>query len=113
MAAIDLYVDPVCPFGWVSAQWLLDAARQTGRQVTLRQMRLAVLNEGADLDARHQPMINRSRQLGRLFAAVGDRLRKAQKAIPETDTREVRATGTGLRRSAFDSALRRFRLPPR
>lgn len=70
MADVDLYLDPVCPFSWVTARWLLDAAHIEGTAVTLRQMNLAVLNEGEDLDAKHQRMMDRSRRLGRLFAAV-------------------------------------------
>ena len=73
MTAIDLYLDPVCPFSWVTSRWLLDAADKTGRPVTLRQMSLAVLNEGEDADEAHQRMFERSRRLGRLFAAVTDR----------------------------------------
>ncbi|WP_227999598.1 mycothiol-dependent nitroreductase Rv2466c family protein [Nocardia australiensis] len=73
MTAIELYLDPVCPFGWVSAQWLLGAGSGTDSQITLRQMSLAVLNEGHDVDAGHRPMIDRSRRVGRLFAAVADR----------------------------------------
>ncbi|OBK51588.1 disulfide bond formation protein DsbA [Mycobacterium gordonae] len=73
MTAIDLYLDPVCPFSWVTSRWLLDAADKTGRPVVLRQMSLAVLNEGEDADEAHQRMFERSRRLGRLFAAVTDR----------------------------------------
>lgn len=73
MTSIDLYLDPVCPFSWVTSRWLLDAAEKTERPVTLRQMNLAVLNEGEDADAAHQRMFERSRRLGRLFAAVTDR----------------------------------------
>lgn len=70
MTDIDLYLDPVCPFAWVTSRWLLGAAEAVGARVTLRQMSLAVLNEGNDVDAAHRPMIERSRRLGRLFAAV-------------------------------------------
>lgn len=73
MTAIDLYLDPVCPFSWVTSRWLLDAADKTGRPVVLRQMSLAILNEGEDADEAHQRMFERSRRLGRLFAAVTDR----------------------------------------
>lgn len=73
MTTIDLYLDPVCPFSWVTSRWLLDAAERTTRPVTLRQMSLAVLNEGEDADAAHQRMFERSRRLGRVFAAVTDR----------------------------------------
>lgn len=70
MTDIDLYVDPVCPFAWVAARWLLAAAAASGSDVALRQMSLALLNEGKDLDAKHQDMMERSRRLGRLLAAT-------------------------------------------
>lgn len=70
MADIDLYLDPVCPFSWVTARWLLDAAGTTDTSVTLRQMSLAVLNEGEDVEGKQKRMMERSRRLGRLFAAV-------------------------------------------
>ncbi|WP_063002115.1 mycothiol-dependent nitroreductase Rv2466c family protein [Nocardia mikamii] len=67
MTDIALYVDPVCPFSWVTARWLQTSA---DAHVTLRQMSLAVLNEGQDIDDDHRAMIERSRRLGRVFAAV-------------------------------------------
>jgi len=67
---VDLYLDPICPFAWVASRWLLDAAETNQTPVTLRQMSLAVLNEGKELDAKQQGMMNLSRRLGRLFAAV-------------------------------------------
>lgn len=70
MPDVDLYLDPVCPFSWVTSRWLLDAARATHTPVTLRQMSLAVLNEGKDLQDQQKRMMERSRRLGRLFAAV-------------------------------------------
>ncbi len=72
MTDVELYVDPVCPFAWVASRWLLDAAEATQTPVTLRQMSLAVLNEGNDLDGKHQAMMERSRRLGRLLGAVAD-----------------------------------------
>ncbi|MFZ1174729.1 MAG: DsbA family protein [Mycobacterium sp.] len=73
MAEIDLYLDPVCPFSWVTSRWLLDAAHRTRTPVTLRQMSLAVLNEGKDLEGKQKRMMERSRRLGRLFAAVASK----------------------------------------
>ncbi|NNH69316.1 disulfide bond formation protein DsbA [Nocardia uniformis] len=90
MAAIDLYIDPVCPFGWVTAQWLLAATRAAEVPVELKQMSLAALNEGQDVDAHHQPMIDSSRRLGRLFAAV------SEKHGAEGFTRLYRAVGTSV-----------------
>ncbi|MFX0577879.1 disulfide bond formation protein DsbA [Nocardia nepalensis] len=72
MADIDLYVDPVCPFAWVTARWLLDSA-EDDHTVSLRQMSLAMLNDGHTIDADHEPMITRSRRIGRVFAAATQR----------------------------------------
>lgn len=69
MAEIDLYVDPVCPFAFVSARWLLDSAGDA-HTVTLRQMSLATLHDDDADEAGQDPMIVRSRRFGRMFAAV-------------------------------------------
>lgn len=66
MANLELYVDPVCPFAWVTSRWL----QATGRESKLRQMSLAVLNEGRDVDSAHRPKLEWSRRLGRVFAAA-------------------------------------------
>jgi 2-hydroxychromene-2-carboxylate isomerase len=73
MTSIDLYVDPVCPFAWMTSRWLLDAATASGRSVALKQMSLAVLNEGSDVPPAQRPRIELSDRVGRLFAAAVDR----------------------------------------
>ena len=73
MTSIDLYVDPVCPFAWVTSRWLLDAAATTGRSVILRQMSLAVLNEGRDVAPAQRAKLEWSRRVGRVFAAATDK----------------------------------------
>lgn len=70
MTAIELYVDPVCPFAWVTSRWLLDAAATTGRGVVLRQMSLAVLNDGGDVEPARRAKLEWSRRVGRVFAAA-------------------------------------------
>jgi 2-hydroxychromene-2-carboxylate isomerase len=70
MTAIDLYVDPICPFAWVTSRWLLDAASATGHSVTLRQMSLAVLNNGRDMPPPQRAKLDWSRRVGRVFAAA-------------------------------------------
>ncbi len=72
MTSIDLYIDPVCPFAWVTSRWLLDAATATGRSVTLRQMNLAVLNDGHDAAPTQRAKLEWSRRMGRVFAAATD-----------------------------------------
>lgn len=70
MTSIDLYVDPVCPFAWVTSRWLLDAAGTTGRSVALRQMSLVVLNDGRDVAPAQRAKLESSRRVGRVFAAT-------------------------------------------
>lgn len=72
MTSIELYVDPVCPFAWVTSRWLLDAATSTGRSVIPRQMNLAVLNDGRDVAPAQRAKLEWSRRLGRVFAAATD-----------------------------------------
>jgi len=72
MTSIDLYVDPVCPFAWVASRWLLDAAITTERSVTVRQMSLAVLNDGRDVAPAQRAKLEWSRRVGRVFAAATD-----------------------------------------
>ncbi|MEB3071939.1 mycothiol-dependent nitroreductase Rv2466c family protein [[Mycobacterium] vasticus] len=70
MSSVELYLDPICPFAWVTSRWLLAAAADTGREVTLRQMSLAVLNENREMDPAQQAKMGRSRRVGRVFAAA-------------------------------------------
>lgn len=72
MTSIELYVDPVCPFAWVTSRWLLNAASTSGHDVALRQMSLAVLNDGRDVAPAQRTRLGWSRRFGRVFAAVTD-----------------------------------------
>ncbi|KMV16327.1 disulfide bond formation protein DsbA [Mycobacterium heckeshornense] len=72
MMSIDLYVDPICPFAWVTSRWLLNAASATGRSVALRQMSLAVLNDGREVAPPQRAKLEWSRRVGRVCAAATD-----------------------------------------
>lgn len=70
MAEIALYMDPVCPFAWVTARWLLTSAGDR-HTVTLEQLGLAVLNqESSPDDPGQRAMLTRSRRIGRVFATA-------------------------------------------
>ena len=48
---VELFVDPTCPFAWMTSRWLLHAAEVRDIRPRFGMMSLAVLNEGRDVDA--------------------------------------------------------------
>lgn len=106
MTDVDLYLDPVCPFSWVTARWLLDAGRETGTPVTLRQMSLAILNAGQETEGKQQRMMERSTRLGRLFAAaVGERGPDAFAGLYDSIGRRIHVDGDDLTAAEIREAL--------
>ncbi|WP_371674698.1 disulfide bond formation protein DsbA [Streptomyces sp. NBC_00289] len=54
-ARVDLWCDPVCPWAWTTAQWLLEVRRYRPLALRFRVMSLVLLNEGrTDVDARYR-----------------------------------------------------------
>jgi len=46
---LEMFVDPVCPYCWVTSRWVVEVATQRGLQVRWRPISLWLLNrEGAD-----------------------------------------------------------------
>ena len=45
-----VFVDPQCPFAWITTQWLLEVRRHTDLAVDVELMSLSCVNEGRELD---------------------------------------------------------------
>ncbi|GAA4695490.1 hypothetical protein APR04_002563 [Promicromonospora umidemergens] len=67
---VDVYVDPMCPFAWITSRWALEVARLREVDLTFKLMSLYLLNKDRDIDDDYRARIERSRGIGRVAAAV-------------------------------------------
>lgn len=67
---VTVYVDPTCPFAWITSSWLGEVEARIGLAVRRELMSLSVVNEGRELDAWYRDYNEGAWRPARVAAAV-------------------------------------------
>ncbi|WP_435870977.1 mycothiol-dependent nitroreductase Rv2466c family protein [Micromonospora musae] len=67
---VTAYVDPSCPFAWITSRWLMEVARLRPIALRFEVMSLAVINEHRDLEPWYREFNDRAWGPARVCAAA-------------------------------------------
>jgi 2-hydroxychromene-2-carboxylate isomerase len=70
---VDLWVDPACPWAWITSRWLLEAAAVRDLDVRFHVMSLAVLNENRELSPEYAEWLKTAYRPVRVLIAAEER----------------------------------------
>ncbi len=70
---VDLWVDPACPWAWITSRWLLEAAAVRDLDVRFHVMSLAVLNENRELSEEYTKWLTTAMRPVRVLIAAEER----------------------------------------
>src|SRR5487761_2572679 len=76
--AVDLWVDPICPWAWIASRWLLETAKVRDVDLRFHTMSLAVLNDGRELSSDYEDLMVRAWGPVRVMTAVEERYGNGQ-----------------------------------
>ena len=70
---VDLWVDPTCPWAWVTSRWILEAATVRDLSVDFHVMSLAVLNENREISDEYKELLQKAWGPVRVLIAAEER----------------------------------------
>jgi hypothetical protein len=111
-AAVDIWVDPRCPWAWIASQWLLEVEKARPVKVRFHIMSLSVLNEGRPVPEKYRQAMVDGWGSVRVCVAAGqqhgpDALRRLYLAMAT----RIHHGREGLLRAMLLGALADARLP--
>jgi 2-hydroxychromene-2-carboxylate isomerase len=70
---VDIWVDPACPWAWITSRWLLEAAAVRDLDVRFHVMSLAVLNENGERTPEYTEWLKTAYRPVRVLIAAEER----------------------------------------
>jgi len=70
---VDLWVDPACPWAWITSRWLLEAAAVRDLELRFHVMSLGVLNENRELSPEYTEFLKTAYRPVRVLIAAEER----------------------------------------
>jgi hypothetical protein len=67
---VVVFLDPTCPFAWITSMWLEEVERATGLGIRRELMSLSAVNEGRELDDWYRDYNERAWRPARVAAAL-------------------------------------------
>ena len=77
MTNADFWLDPACPFAWITSRWILEVEKVRDIQVTWNIMSLAFLNENKDVSEEYRSFLATAWQPVRVLMAAEQKYGKA------------------------------------